>query len=205
MRSRAALAACATLTACGRLHFDALGDGGDGATSHDASDAAPAFVQATVTTNVDGPSTAVMFPSPIAANDTILAFAWSWGPNAASVPAGSVSDSAGSQFAVAGAVQSMPGTCGGMAAGGAVFFAHASTAIANDTVTFASNNTENGMVAIEYTSLLVPDLTTSKIDAAMGPPQQTFSTDALVTTAAPELLVSLGIPCSGGGGTITWV
>ena len=61
-----------------------------------------------------------------------------------------------SSFVIAGTVQSASADCGGEYVGGAVFYAPVSAPITSDAVTYTSNNSENGMVAVEYTSLLVP-------------------------------------------------
>ncbi len=197
------LALLLALAACGRIDFDARDDAAPGDAPVDSPAPFAAFVQATAITNVPGPTTTVTFTSPIAAGDTIIVAAWSWGSQTDAAAAGSVTDTANGTLQRAANVQSVAGQCGGMNVGGALFYAHAATMIASDTITFTSGDAENGLIAMEYASTLTADQFSSSIVGAAASPQ-TFSTPTVNTTTAPELLVSLGIPCAGSPGSIAW-
>ena len=197
------IAAFALAGGCGRIDFAAVGDGAP-SQFVDGKVEAPQFVQQTATSSISAPATSVAFPGPITAGNTIVIHVSMWGSVTAVPPASSVTDTLGTTFASAVGQVSTPGDCGSESVGGEIFYAHVS-ATALDTITFTSGDTVSGLIAVEYGGLLVLDQVSMKLNGPMGPPMQTFDSGSTpATTEAGEIAISLGIPCAGAGGLVTW-
>jgi hypothetical protein len=205
--------ACLLSTACGRIDFDARGDGGTGTDGDAASGAAPRFVQATPTASTlqgSATSASVTFATPPTAGNTIIVFAAAYADGLTMAGPTATSDDHGNSYTAAIAYSSPAGTCGstGMSLA-AIYYA---SGIASSGTPFTVTFTPTGdpatinVVAVEYAELAAAsvDRTASQATLSATSPHMFDSGTTAQTTSDTELLTSVAVPCSGYPGSVAF-
>ena len=202
------------LAGCGRLHFDPIGGPDDGAVvdgigTTDGATAAR-FVQASALTSIASAASATAaLPAQPQAGDLIVVFAWTWAQGAtATLGMSAVTDNQGRTYTQAATqATGATGTCTSIGSAAiALYYTLAATPGAGSTVVTlvpTPSNQEIGLLVAEYAGVSALDRAASATSPSGASPY-TFTSGTVVTTVPNELVVTVGEPCGGAPGTISW-